>query len=471
MKKRIAAEWEPAIGVMVGYPISLPKALVQEFAKDTVLYLLCENEENVADAKALMMKFGIDPEAVKYLIVPKGDDSTWPRDWGPQPVFDEEGAFHLIGPSYKYSTPFCGPEHDAPLTCAPWLDEPLPLDKYDGDSSDDDAAQAIAEQLGVDFIKLPFAFTGGNVLVDGVNTILSTEVLWLENKFCGWNHDAYFNTVAQITGMTNYAFFSDYEDYSLQHVDCFLKVLDDRRLLIQRPPADHPLSAVYEGIVENEIAKSVNSYGQPWEILRVDTGVLADGEGLAAYVNSIILNTCIYVPQYSIPEDEGALQAWRDAMPGYEVKGFTFVLDDEPDAFNPDDLYDTIGWDPGDVLHCRSRAVWDPDMLYVRASRPFGEIAEGEAYQANATIVAYSGADLLAGKLQLHYRVNGGQWVAVPLQPNAVHETYSATIPGQAAGAAVDYYLEAADASGRTECAPRPAPKGFYSYTVAKADC
>ena len=317
MKKRIAAEWEPAIGVMVAWPASLPRALVRELASDTQLYLLCADDDVVvAEARETLERWGVDAEGVRYLRVPKGEDSTWPRDWGPQPLFDADGTFKLLGPRYVYSTPFCGPENDAPLTCAPWLDEPLSLDQYECDGCEDAAAGEIARQLGVEFVKLPFAFTGGNVLTDGIDSILSTEVLLLENKFDGLSVEEYFDAVAEVTGMANYSVFSDYEDYSLQHVDCFLKVLDDHRLLVQRPPADHPLFERYERIVQEEIACAVNSYGKPWEILRVDTGVLADGESMAAYVNSLILNTCVYVPQYGIPEDERALEQWPTTPTG-----------------------------------------------------------------------------------------------------------------------------------------------------------
>lgn len=468
MKKRIAAEWEPARGVMVAWPASLPKALVQKLAIDTQLHLLIADDDAIiAEARQMLDRWGIDADAVVFVRVPKGEDATWPRDWGPQPLFDEKGDYALLGPTYVYSTPFCGPEHNAPLTCAPWLDEPLPLSEYECDGCEDAAAGEIARQLGDDFVKLPFAFTGGNVLSDGVNSILSTEVLILENEFAGTPAKDYFNEVAKITGMTNYAVFSDYEDYSLQHVDCFLKILDDRRLLVQRPPADHPLYERYERIVNEEIAKAVNSYGEPWEILRVDTGVLADGESLAAYVNSLILNKCVYVPMYSIPEDEQALAQWRAAMPGYDVQGFTFVLDDEPEAYNPDDLYTGIGWDPGDVLHCRTRAVWDEGMLYVRASRPFGTVSDGESYQVNVEVVPYSGAALVRAEMNLNFRVAGTEeWTRVPLIEGAVANIYFADIPGFSAGTTVEYYVEAADDSGRRECAPRVAPEGFYAYTV-----
>lgn len=467
MKKRIAAEWEPAVGVMVAYPISLPRALVVELAKDTQLYLLCpEDDAEVEAAKALMVKWGIDAESVKYLRVPKGDDSTWPRDWGPQPLFHEDGSYQLLGPSYVLSTPFCGPEHNAPLTCAPWLDEPLPLSQFEGDTSDDLTAGAVAEQLGLGFVKMPLAFTGGNVLTDGVNSILSTEVLLLENNFKGFSNDAFFAKAAEITGMANYSVFSDYEDYSLQHVDCFLKILDDHRLLVQRPPVDHPLYQRYEDIVNNEIAHAVNSYGKPWEVLRIDTAETVNEDGLAAYVNSLILNKCVYVPMYGIPQDETALRQWRDAMPGYTVKGFTFKLEDEPDSYNPDDLYTNVGWDPGDVLHCRTRAVWDPQMLHINVDTLDKEVRKADSYKVHAAIVDYSKAGLIADALKIVYRKNGGEWVSAPLAATPTHEVYAGTLPGGEAGDTYEYYIAAADNSGRAETAPRTAPTAFYNFTI-----
>lgn len=468
MKKRIAAEWEPAKGVMIAYPISLPRSLVCELAKDTQIYLLCPDDtDEINKAKDLMTKFGIDAKTVKYLRVPKGDDATWPRDWGPHPLFTEKGEYKFLGPSYVLSTPFCGPEHDAPLTCAPWLDEPKPIDEFEGDTSDDLTAAAIAEQLDIDFIKLPFAFTGGNVLSDGIDSILSTEVLLLENRFKGFSEREFFGDVALISGMNNYSIFSDYEDYSLQHVDTLLKMLDAHRLLVLRPPEDHPLFQRYEDIVNNEISHALNSYGRPWEVLRMDTGVLSDGEGMASYVNSLILNKCIYVPMYGIPEDERALQQWEAAMPGYNIKGFEFVLAEEPDAFNPDDLYSEIGWDPGDVLHCRTRAVWDSEMLFMHSGLIDKVVNPEEEYICHVKIKDYSKSGLINDELKVFYRKAGmSNWESSNLIALSTRETYRAEIPVGDPGDTIEYYFAAADHSGRRATLPPTAPEGFYKFAI-----
>lgn len=465
MKKRLAAEWEPAIGVMVAWPPAVPRSLFEELAKDTTVYVLVASEDARVEAQEAFGRWGIDGNKVDFVMVPQGEDYCWPRDWGPQPLFDEAGEFHMVGPSYVLSTPFCDIGHDVPLMCAD--EEPHPLEDYESDGRDDEAAAAVAAHMGVDFVKAPFAFTGGNVLNDGVNSILSTEVLLFENRFKGISDEDYFRQVAEVTGMTNYTVLSDYEQFSLNHVDCLAKPLDDRRILVLRYPEDHPHHQLVEDIVNDELGSALNSYGQPWEIVRMDTNYIHRKGMLAAYANSLILNKVIYVPQYSIDQDAIALEQWRAAMPGYTVKGFEYKLDDEPESKDLRGIYDYVGWDAGDVLHCRTRAVWDPGMLYVRASRPYGPVFEGETYRVSATVVAYSGADLVESAPTLHYRAGGdADWTEAPMASSATREVWFADVPAFDRGTVVEYFVEAADLSGRRECAPRVAPEGFYAYIV-----
>ena len=465
MKKRIAAEWEPAIGVMFAWPLFLPHKLVQEFAKDTHVYLLVSDDEAIEAAKRTFDEWEVDPTRVTYVKVSQGDDCSWPRDFGPHALFDERGEQHLLGPSYLFSTPFANVGHDAPLL-APDFEE-HPIDEFESDGKDDLAAGQIAKALGVDFIKLPFAFTGGNMLTDGVNSIISTEILLFENRYKGFSDDEYFSQVAEVTGMTNYTVLSDYEDLNLNHIDCLAKPIDDRRIIVLRFPKSHPHYDIVEHIVDTELAGATNSYGEPWEIIRLDTDYFGEDGGVAAYSNSLLLNKCVYVPMYGIHTDEGALETFRAALPGYDVKGFTFVLDDEPASSDiPREDYEEIGWQSFDVLHCRTRAVWDSKMLYVRATRPLGTVCAGEPYRVHATIVAYSGEELTEGMPKLHWRANGGAWTSADLEAAATREVFTAEIPGQAAGTTVEYYVECSDASGRHEFAPRVAPAGTYSYVV-----
>ena len=169
---------------------------------------------------------------------------------------------------------------------------------------------------------------------------------------------------------------------------------------------------------------------------------------------------------YGIPQDEIALRQWQEAMPGYTVKGFTFLLEEEPDSFNPDNLYTNVGWDPGDVLHCRTRAVWDPKMLHIHVDTLDREVRKADAYTVFATIVDYSKTGLTDGQQKIVYRKNGGEWISAPLSATPTHEVYAGCIPGGETGDSYDYYIAAADNSGRAETAPRVAPGAYYTFTI-----
>lgn len=65
----------------------------------------------------------------------------------------------------------------------------------------------------------------------------------------------------------------------------------------------------------------------------------------------------------------------------------------------------------------------------------------------------------------LHYRRNGGSFVAVPMV-NVAGNTYSADIPGQACPAIVDYYLSGVDAQGQISTHPVSAPVSTLSFNV-----
>ena len=42
-EKRVVAEWEPAIGTMIRWPLGIPSDLVVELASDDIVYVLVEN--------------------------------------------------------------------------------------------------------------------------------------------------------------------------------------------------------------------------------------------------------------------------------------------------------------------------------------------------------------------------------------------------------------------------------------------
>ncbi|NBB18474.1 hypothetical protein GVN20_03815 [Runella sp. CRIBMP] len=458
---RTAAEWEPAKGTMVVWPLGVPYKLVVELAKDNHLYTLVANDSSKIEAQKWYDKWGIAAANNTFVQAPQGIDAWWTRDWGPSAIFTPDGTMKLGDGKYIFATP------NTKIGCNDSLefiykDQENRIVKTE---TDDNATLPLAKGLNIGVLDLPFITTGGNVLTDGLGTAFSSCILLNENKFYGVSKDNFFRLNKELAGFGTYHILPNFEKRGIQHLDCLMKLLDEERILVAEPPTDHELYAVYENIVENELKKLKSVYGRPYQIIRIKTGRYAK-EQLAAYTNSIIVNKTIYVPLFQIKEDNAALQTWQKAMPGYTVKGFTFALKDEPIVSKAmrEHYKSGYGWNFGDALHCRTRAVWDSQMLYITVKRLPAKVVSKEPLTVYATIIDYSKKGLEAKAQKLYWRIKGEQnWKEEALKPTDIDTHFAATIPINTPQKTIEYYISAASKSGKTETMPRTAPMGFYT--------
>ena len=230
---RVAAEWEPALGAMLAWPPIVPDALLVEIAEDDRLFLLINDLEMQAEAEIRLEELGIDLASVDFIITEEGDTVPWTRDWGPFALFDEHGAHHFADPrfiGYPQATPDCeGRLYDLRI---PFLW---------GESIDDSVTEKVARTLGFSNIQLPFAFTGGNALVDGHGTAFSTCVMLNENRrYLGLSKQEFLRAIDERLGISNYVVLPNFEWFGIQHIDCLLKPLDEETILVKRVPEDHP---------------------------------------------------------------------------------------------------------------------------------------------------------------------------------------------------------------------------------------
>jgi agmatine/peptidylarginine deiminase len=452
---RTVAEWEPAKGTMVAWPLGLPYKLIVELAKDNHLYTLVENDSAKKEAQKWYAIWGIDTARNTFVDVPHGIDFWWARDWGPSAVFTPDSKMKLSDGKYIYSTPVTA------IGC----NDPLKFLYYDKENKiikteiDDNAVVPLSKGLNMEVLDLPFICTGGNFLTDGLGTAFSTCILLNENKFYNVSDEQYFKLNKDLQGINNYHIISNFEKMGIQHIDCFMKLLDEERILVAEPPTDHELYPVYENIVQNELKKLKTVYGRPYEILRLKTSRY-DKEHLAAYTNSIIVNKTIYVPLFQIKEDSEALQTWRKVMPGYTVKGFEFALKDEPILTKEmkEHYISGYGWNGGDALHCRTRAVWDNEMLFISTKR-IDKVVDSK-YQniVYTTIIDYSKKGLVKDKTQLFWRVLGeSNWRVAQLNSTENENLFFYEIPYHKRGTTVEYYVSAESKSSRKETQPRTA--------------
>jgi hypothetical protein len=289
--------------------------------------------------------------------------------------------------------------------------------------------------------------TGGNFLVDGHEAAFSTCAMVGENQQL-WTEAEFLDLAEQYLGIRDYQVMNNTENYGIHHIDCWPKPLDEETLLVKLPPVTHE---EYDRIQTNleMLALARTRYGRPYRVIRIDTPPY-NGYDVAAYTNSLILNKKVLVPQFNIPGDEDAIAAFEAAMPGYEVIGFPWG-----------------GWYHYDALHCRTRAIFDRHMLHVTHRRLAAWVPNTPQHEVTAFIDDRSEAGPVADALKVYWREAGaGAWGWEQLTTTAEPDVYTGAIPGQSPGTTVEYYIAAADQSGREETLPRTAPDGFYAFTV-----
>lgn len=427
---RLCAEWEPSFGTLVRWPLGIPSSLVVELARDDSLYVLVENPSQQMEAMGALQSWGVDLGHCRFVTTQTY--SHWTRDWGPHWAFDEQGVWGIIDPVFEgYPWIPGGPYRD--------------YTESRGYEEDDQVNAALAEWFGCPLHPFPAFLTGGNFMTDGHGHGFSTLAMLQENV-AFMSPSEFLALAGDSLGLESYFITVNPEDYGIQHIDCCAKLLDEETILLKQVPPWHPDYPRLETI-NDQLTTAISCYGRPYEIVRIQCDPYS-GNDVAAYTNSYILNTRVLVPMFGIPSDSQALAVYQEAMPGYEVIGVPYS-----------------SWYYYDALHCRTREIMDRQMLLVWHRPLDPSIPPAGSHPVQVMVHAYSGAPLIDDSLSVVWRTDGGAWQSAPLLP-AGPDSLEGAIPGQPDGSLVDYYIVAADESGRRETHPRSAPEGFHRFLV-----
>jgi agmatine/peptidylarginine deiminase len=388
---RFVAEWEPAWGTLIRWPLGIPSSLVVELAADDSLYVLVESPYQRDQAIASFTSWGVNLDYCRFLFAPTY--SHWTRDWGPHYVFNDAGIGGIADPEFDgYPwVPGCNAEGQKKL------DETGNKGLL-GWEEDDAVNIILADSFQCPLISLPVYLTGGNIMVDGMGTAISTQQMLDENIPLA-NANEFYEILHDSTGISNYIVVENPEVHGIQHIDCYAKFLDESRILVKQVDENHPEYACCEALAE-DLGSRMNAWGEPYEILRIYCGSY-DGDAVAAYTNSLFLNDKILVPLFGIPSDALALQTYAEALPGYEVAGFEW-----------DD------WYYYDALHCRTMGIFDRHMLRMVHKPLSGNVIFIEEPKISVYIDDRSEAGLNPGQLFLNWRQAGSpDWNVEPLEP------------------------------------------------------
>ena len=399
---RFPGEYEPMQAVMIVYPLGIPVELVREMAEDCkVITVVTSSEQTYAVSE--FQAAGVNMDNVEFLNA--STNSYWIRDFGPWYIFEgREPA--IVDNKYNRPRPY-----------------------------DDDLPGHFAEYWDIPMYGMNVVHTGGNMMEDGRGNGVSDDIVITESySQAGVTEEQVYERMKAYLGIDPYHVTIDPQGDYIAHVDCWGKYLAPDKIMLARVPESNPRYPYYEEVAEY-FATTNCCWGYPYKVYRVD---IPGGSVISPYTNSLILNNKVLVPMGSNNTyNEAALNLYRQAMPGYEVIGVE------------NNLY-WDGWLNTDALHCRTRGVMDFNMLYVdHRNVVFGEQEWQDSIAITSKFIAYSGAELKQDSLLVYYSIDGGEYQTAKMIPTGNPDEYVGYIKGYQGESKVDYYVFAADESGR----------------------
>ncbi len=416
---RFPGEYEPMQAVMIVYPLGIPLELVREMAEDCkVITVVRSSNQHYAEID--FESAGVNMDNVEFLNA--NTDSYWIRDFGPWYIFDGK--------------------------------KPAIVDnKYNRPRPNDDVLPAeFAKYWDIPMYGMNVVHTGGNMMQDGFGVGVSDDIVVKESVAQGVTEEQVYERMKAYLGIDPYHVTIDPQGDYIAHVDCWGKFLAPDKIMLARVPESNPRYKYYEEVADY-FATTNCIWGYPYRIYRVDI----PGNGvISPYTNSLILNNKVLVPMGTYSTfNEQALALYREAMPGYEVIGI-----ENKSYYN--------GWLNTDALHCRTRGVMDFDMLYIDHREVlFGEQQWQDSMAVVSKVIAYSGAELKQDSLLVYYSIDGGEYQTANMKPTANADEYVAYIKGYKKNSKVNYYVFAADESGRRRQQPIFGNKDPHRFTFA----
>jgi len=305
---RNIAEFDPMQGVLIAYPFGISYDIIAEMSEDVIVTTIVANGGEQASVESQYAANGVNTANCEYLIAPS--DTYWTRDYGPW--FRYNSTINMVEViDFEYNRPR---------------------------PNDDNIPNVFASENGLTSVYMDIIHTGGNYMTDGHGISASTDLVLSENP--SMTEEDVQDMFSEYLGIGTYHLYPDPLGASIQHIDCWGKFLSPDTIMIVEVDPSHSHYDDFEDAV-TYFSNLMSCYGTPYNVVRVYCHLDEP------YINSLILNDKVLVPITGSSYDSDALQAYEDAMPGYEVLGFTG------------------SWANTDALHCRTKGIPDIDMIHI----------------------------------------------------------------------------------------------------------
>jgi hypothetical protein len=294
----------------------------------------------------------------------------------------------------------------------------------------------MANYLNTPYFASDIVTAGGNYMTDSYGISASSDLIFLENSM---SDAQVLATFEEYYGVHTYHAIDDPNNTYIDHIDCWGKYLSPHKVLIREVPTWHAQYIQIEEVADY-FSNTMTIYGEPWEVYRVYTG------SNQPYTNSLILNNKVFVPIENNSYDDDALAVYAEALPGYEVLGFTG------------------SWQSTDALHCRAKGIPDLEMLQIFHNPIDDQDEAQESYGVDAIIDDMSEAGLIDEELKIYWKSDGMdnyESITMSVCPWDIPDCYVGEIPAQGEDTEIRYYIQALDNTGRLETLPMA---GYYSF-------
>ncbi len=405
---RNPAEWEPMTGGLIRWPLGIPYPIIKEISEDMEVWTILANSSEQTQATTAYQNNGVNMSNVHFIIA--RTNSYWTRDYGPWFIFDGNRNQGIVDHIYNRPRP-----------------------------QDDSIPMVIGSLWGIPVYGMDLITTGGNHMSDGLGTSMSTDLVYDENPD---KTQAQVDSIMKAYLGNDYLVMDDVESSGIHHIDCWAKLLNPTTILVKSVSSSTPSYAALNQRAAF-LATQISAWGRPYNVVRVFCPTNA------AYTNSIILNNKVLVPIINSPYDTAALRVYREAMPGYEVLGFTG------------------SWLADDAIHCRIMGITDRYMLSLDHIPLYDTLSWDQNYFISVKITDHSKTGLIPESLLVYYKINSEPFDTVHLQPTVKADSFYTYLPSQLPGSKISYFIKAADNSGRVETHPPIGAPGAHVFYTA----
>ncbi len=173
-----------------------------------------------------------------------------------------------------------------------------------GDQREADGVQAgfrqIANEAGISFPSSPLVLDGGNVVDDGAGGIIVTDRFLEDNRL---SHDEGVAALRDLPGIERVAIIPNDDPDGLAHADGMVMFTDPQTLFVNR----------YDEPFRTEVMEALTAAFPDVTIIELpsapDEGAWDDrfSSACGIYVNSVVTDNAVYVPQFDSPLDAEVL--------------------------------------------------------------------------------------------------------------------------------------------------------------------